>query len=420
MTLAMPQTALHRAPDFRSPARVVGATPARLALPAANDPSWGLGDERTLGFFGAPVDSDAFLSELEISGLRGRGGAGYPAHRKFAAVAAAPGDCVVVANGHEGEPASAKDRWLLTHRPHLVLDGLLVAAAVTGASDAVVYVSDRQVQQVVDRAIAEITAADLVPAGVTVRSHLAEHTYVAGEESAVCQSINGFPAKPTSKPPRPFESGVRGLPTLINNVETLAHVAWIRRHGGRDFASIGSESSTGTALFTVTGAVSEPGVYEMSLGLPMSEVIAAAGGATADSAGLLVGGWFGGVLTGDHGALACCYDAVRAAGSGLGCAAVTVLDADQDVVALAGELSAWFQSESAMQCGVCVSGTNAIARAFRQVLRGDTSPSHHENLIRWGDTLPGRGACSFVDGAANLARTAGPVLAARRAEGKDL
>ncbi|NLU62986.1 NADH dehydrogenase subunit F [Rhodococcus sp. HNM0563] len=419
MTLAMPQTALHRAPDFRAPARVVGGTPARLALPAANDPAWGLADERALGFFGAPVEGDAFLAELEVSGLRGRGGAGFPAHRKFAAVASAPGDCVVVANGHEGEPASAKDRWLLTHRPHLVLDGLLVAAAVTGASDAIVYVSDPELREIVDRAVSEITAAGLVPAEVTVRTHLAEHTYVAGEESAVCRSINGFPAKPTSKPPRPFESGVRGLPTLINNVETLAHVAWIRRHGAQAFAATGSASSTGTALFTLTGAVAEPGVYEMSLGEPISALIAAGGGSAADTAGLLVGGWFGGVLTGDHSTLRCCYDAVREAGGGLGCAAVTVLDAGQDVVALAGELSAWFQSESAMQCGVCVSGTNAIARAFRQVLRGDAAATHHENLIRWGSTLSGRGACSFIDGAANLARTAGPLLAAEPLDGKE-
>ncbi|MGV9745850.1 NADH-ubiquinone oxidoreductase-F iron-sulfur binding region domain-containing protein [Rhodococcus zopfii] len=417
MTVAV-ESVLYRASSAGGPSGVVGDTPARLVLPDTAAGAFGLERERAFGFFGSPVDPAAFLAELERSGLRGRGGAGYPAHRKFAAVAGAHGETVVVANGHEGEPASAKDRWLLTHRPHLVLDGLLLAAVVTGASEAIVYVSDADALASVEGAIAELAAAGLVPDGLALRTHRAEHTYVAGEESAVCRSINGFPAKPTSKPPRPYESGVRGLPTLISNVETLAHVAWIRRHGAAAFAEVGSGTSSGTALFTLTGAVERPGVYEMSLGKTIDHLIESAGGATAGIGGLMVGGWFGGLLAGDRSSLVCCYDAVREAGSGLGCAAVTVLGRNDDLVEVAGELSTWFQSESAMQCGVCVSGTNAIARAFRQMQRGDTSTVHQENLIRWGDTLTGRGACGFIDGAAALARTAGAELA-RRSERKE-
>lgn len=416
MTLAT-GSALYRAPSVNAPARVVGGTPARLVLPEVVAGSWGLSDEIRHGFFGPAVDSADFLAELEKSGLRGRGGAGFPAYRKFAAVAQAGGESVVVANGHEGEPASVKDRWLLTHRPHLVLDGLLIAAEVTRSSEAIVYVSDPDAVVAVDRAIRDVVLAGLVPDGLTLRSHQGANTYVAGEESAVCQSINGFAAKPTSKPPRPFQSGVRGLPTLISNVETLAHVAWIKRFGVDEFVTVGSGTSGGTALFTLTGAVETPGIYEMSLGSTMADLLSA-GSATDRVGGLMIGGWFGGVLSGDHSDLVCCYDAVRAAGSGLGCAAITVLGDNDDLVAIAGELSAWFQSESAMQCGVCVSGTSAISRTFRQVLSGDTSPVHPENLLRWGSSLSGRGACAFIDGASTLARTAGAELVRRNREEK--
>ncbi|MEE2060354.1 NADH-ubiquinone oxidoreductase-F iron-sulfur binding region domain-containing protein [Rhodococcus artemisiae] len=406
-------TALYRAPSLDTPARVVGSTPPRLVLPGIDSTDWGLQNERELGYFGEPIDGPDFLIELERSGLRGRGGAGFPAHLKWATVAAAPGPKVVVANGHEGEPASLKDTWLLTRRPHLVLDGLLLAAATVGADEAIVYVSRPEAVAAVERAIDEVRTAGLIPENLRVSVHRAEHTYVAGEESAVCRSIGGFPAKPTSKPPRPFQQGVHGLPTLISNVESLAHAAWIRVHGAEEFASVGSASSKGTALFTLTGACASPGVFEMSLGLPLLD-LASAGGMVTPMTGVLIGGWFGGILTGDHGATLCCYDAVRAIGSGLGCAAVTVLGPDDDIIEMAGELSAWFQHESAMQCGTCVSGTNAIARAFRQVLRGDDDPSHRQNLMRWGATTPGRGACGFIDGAFTLARTAGAELARRK------
>lgn len=407
------RSALYRAAETIPPAVVVEKTPGRLVVEGVERADWGLADERRLGSFGAPVDKASFLRELEVSGLRGRGGAGFPVFRKWSTVAAAPGDCVVVANGHEGEPASSKDRWLLTRRPHLVLDGLLLAAAVAGASEAIVYVSQDDSASSVAAAIADITAAGLVPDHLTVRIHRTESTYVAGEESAVCQAINGGPAKPTSKPPRPFEAGVHGLPTLINNVETLAHAAWIRIHGGVEFASVGTDSSKGTALFTLSGACERPGVYEMALGGTVANLIHAGGGAVGEISGLMIGGWFGGILDSQMSSLPCCYDAVAAAGSGLGCAAVTVLGRDDDIIEMSTELAAWYQMESAKQCGVCVSGTGAIARTLRQVSRGVAPTDATEKLTRWGSTLGGRGACGFIDGASALARSAGVELARR-------
>lgn len=413
MTTAV-RSSLHLAPALEIPARAAGDVPGRLVVPGVESPDWGLNQERELGFFEPAIDSGKFLAELARSGLRGRGGAGFPAHRKWSAVAASS-DSVVVANGHEGEPASGKDAWLLTRRPHLVLDGLLTAAVVTGSSEAVVYASEPAVLTSVRAAVAEIVEAGMVPHGVALRVHEAPPGYVAGEESAVVASINGRPAKPTSKPPRPFEVGVRGLPTLVSNVETFAHAAWIRRYGAAEFARAGTAASCGTALFTVTGRVAEPGVYEMPLGATVSELAAAAGGGDVPMTGALLGGWFNGISLGDIGALSCCYDAMRAAGTGLGCGAITVLGPADDLVALVGELSIWFQNESALQCGSCFTGTKAIARALRQILRGEDAAGHLADLTRWGSDLPGRGVCGLIDGAAALARSGAEELARRDA-----
>ena len=393
------------APAVETPARLVAGTPARLVLPGVESTDWGLAQERELGYFGIPVEAEELLAELEKSGLRGRGGAGFPVHRKWQTLAEAEGPTVVVANGHEGEPASSKDVWLMTRRPFLVLDGLILAAQVAGAEEAYVYLSDAEAARTMESAIAELEREGLVTQGLKIRVHLGENRYVGGEESAVCQALNGFPAKPTDKPPRPFESGVHGKPTLINNVESLAHVAWIRLNGGTAFASVGSETSKGTALFTLTGEVAEPGVYEMSLGRPLGDLIQASGGNLEQSPGILVGGWFSGILAGDQSALSCCYESIRKAGSGLGCAAVSVLGPEDDLLATGEALASWFAVESAGQCGICVSGTNAIARSFRQLLRGENTQNHVDRLREWGAISGGRAACAFVDGAFTLART---------------
>jgi NADH:ubiquinone oxidoreductase subunit F (NADH-binding) len=397
-------TALYRAPALLAPARTVPGGPARLVLPDVESPDWGLDDERALGFF-ADLPLDGILDELAAAGLRGRGGAGFPTHVKWRTVADAPGPKVVVANGHEGEPASAKDRWLLTRRPHLVLDGLLLAARVVGAERAIVYVSSADSAAAAERAIADVVAAGLVPAGISLEVFRTSGGYVAGEESAVCRAINGGPALPLAKPPRVFESGVDGRPRLVNNGERLAHAAWIARCGAAAFREAGTADSTGTALFTHTGGSADGAVVEAPLGTTVGALFAAAGAPLESATGLLMGGWFGGVLHGDLAGLPCSHAAVAALGSGLGCAAITVLGPDDDVVAVAAELADWYAGESARQCGVCRNGTKSIATTLAAVRDGDADPEHREKLARWGTTLPGRGACAFLDGAATLART---------------
>lgn len=360
----------------------------------------GLAAERERGTY-APAACGDVLAELAAAGLRGRGGAGFPAHVKWRAVADGPGPRVVVANGEEGEPSSHKDRWLLVNRPHLVLDGLLLAARTVGADRAVVYLSHPETVTAVRAAIAEMPAVG----GPVPEVHVVEPTYVAGEETAACRSIGGGPALPLARPPRVCDSGVDGRPTLVSNVETLAHAAWISRHGAAAYRENGTAESPGTTLVTLTGACAEPGVYEVPFGLSVEELFARAGGFTSEPAGFVMGGWFGGLLGPSHAATPCTYEAVRAAGSGLGCGAITALPAGTDPLAVAAEITAWYARESARQCGVCAKGTAAIRDVFAALKDGTANRRDRDNLRRWGETLPGRGACAFLDGAAGWART---------------
>ncbi|MFF0291815.1 NADH-ubiquinone oxidoreductase-F iron-sulfur binding region domain-containing protein [Streptomyces sp. NPDC005262] len=387
----------------------------RLVVPGSEDGPLGLAAERALGTYDKGrygTDPALLMDTLEASGLRGRGGAAFPAHIKWRGVAAGDGPRVVVANGEEGEPASFKDRWLLTHRPHLVLDGLLLAARTVGAGRAVVYLSHPLTVAAVRTALAELAEHDAESAA-RIEIHTVEPTYVAGEESAVCQSVNGGPALPTAKPPRPHECGVDGRPTLVSNVETVAHAAWISRHGADAYRTEGTRTSPGTMLVTLSGACARPGVYEVPLGLTVGSLFAEVGGGLNDGVhGFLMGGWFGGVVGLEGTGTTVCYDAMRAAGSGLGCGAVTALGPDDDPLRVAARIAAWYADESAAQCGVCVNGTKAIRDTFARLADGTGSAADHTRLARWGLTLSGRGACSFLDGAATLARTTTAVYSA--------
>ena len=385
-----------------SPAGSHPAIVPRLVVQEARDRPLTLDEEQELGTYG-PACSDDLIGELERAGLRGRGGAAFPAHRKWRAVADGPGPRVVVANGEEGEPASRKDQWLLVHRPHLVLDGLFRAAATVGAGRAVLYLSHAPTVAAVEAALEELGGG---PPGLRVDIHVVEPTYVAGEETAACRSIDGGPALPVAKPPRPFEHGVGGRPTLVANVETLAHAAWIARNGAAAYRRYGTERSPGTTLVTLGGACARPGVYEVPFGMTFGELFASvAGGFTAPPAALVMGGWFGGVLAGNRQQLVCCYDAVRTAGSSLGCASVTAVGGGDSPAGVAASIAAWYADQSAQQCGVCIRGTAAIRDALAAVAAGTASPTAVDDLRRWGETLPGRGACGLLDGAAAVART---------------
>lgn len=356
----------------------------------------GLEQYRHGGGYRPGLRGDDLLVAIDEAGLRGRGGAAFPLAIKMRAVAGR--GPVVVANGEEGEPTSMKDRWLLRTRPHLVIEGALLVAGAVGASDVYLYVSDPTAAHSARAAVDEYQ--DLA---LTIRVVEVAPGYVAGEETAVVNAINGGPAKPTDKPPRPYESGVAGHPTIVSNVETLANVPAIATGGAAAYRSVGAPTAPGTFLLTLGGAVAEPGLYEVPLGIPLREALEALGGAPRPPRGFLMGGYFGGLIGPRALDVALDYDAVAAAGNGLGCGAVTVLGPDDCPVGAAAAVMAYFDRENAGQCGSCFNGTAAMSAVLGALADGVAERGDVQRLDRWSRTLRGRGACATLDGAATLA-----------------
>jgi NADH:ubiquinone oxidoreductase subunit F (NADH-binding) len=344
----------------------------------------------------------AMLATIEHSGLVGRGGAGFPVGRKLRAVAAgaATGAPVVVANGCEGEPASRKDLWLLTRTPHLVLDGVEVAARVVGAREAHLAVHRGSPGAgSLRRALAERGKTE----AFSVTVHELPPRYVASEETALVHWLNGAEAKPTFTPPRPFESGVGRRATLVNNVETLAHLALVARRGSEWFRSVGDATEPGTLLLSVSGPPQVARVVEVPTGTSVGAALALAGADLAASNGVLVGGYFGTWLRPDVAATApLTHQGMQAVGAALGAGVVAALPATVCGVVETARVATYLAAQSAGQCGPCVNGLPAIADALRLLARGPWDERLAPALDRWLSIVPGRGACRLPDGAARF------------------
>lgn len=345
------------------------------------------------------------------SGLGGRGGAGFPTGRKLEAVAARPGPRIVVVNASEGEPASAKDRVLLARAPHLVLDGALLAAASVGAETVVVAVDRAHggAMEGVRRAILERRAEG---ASVDLQVAAAPTRYVAGESSALVRWLGGGPAKPTGA--RAYAGGaggVGGRPTLVQNVETLAHLTQILRWGPDWSAGAGTADEPGTALVTVSGAVQRSCVTEVAWGTPMEEVLARAGGPVGRPQAVLVGG-FSGAWVPCPAALGAPFSRAGLApfGAAPGAGVVVALPEDACGLAETAGILQWFADESAGQCGPCVRGLPALAGTMAS-LQWDGSSEAVARLRRWAGDIEGRGGCRHPDGAVTLLRSALDVFA---------
>ena len=344
---------------------------------------------------------DALIAEVDRAGLTGRGGAGFPTARKLAAVAAGHAP-VVVANGTEGEPASMKDRVLMASSPHLVLDGAVLAAEITGAGNAVIVVH-RDVRAIVDQAVDERALASLDRVRLEVRT--AADGFVAGQASAVVRWIQrGIPA-PTATPPRLAQRGLRGAPTLVQNVETLAHLALIARYGASWFRSAGTPAEPGSMLVTVLGAVREPGVLEVAIGTPVGQLLDLAGGASAPLQALLLGGYFG-TWVDAAGASARPFSLAGLAdmGAGPGAGLIAALPAGACGLGETARVVRYLAGESAGQCGPCVFGLPAIASEVERL--GDGRGIDTGLLCRWLGQVDGRGGCAHPGGAVRLVRSA--------------
>lgn len=346
----------------------------------------------------------AVTDEIGAAGLRGRGGAAFLTAAKWRAVAERPGPRHVVVNAEEGEPTSAKDRWLLRHRPHLVLEGALVAASAVGADDVWIYVADRAAAETTRAAVAELTAHAVIGARPRISVVTVPHTYVAGDETAAVRAIEGGPALPTAKPPRPFEAGLAGCPTLVQNAETLAHVALIARGGADRFRAVGTSTAPGSVLLTILGDCVLPGLVEVASGTPLRQALARVGGVRGGGppVGFLFGGYFGGLAGPRALDLPVADDVLRDEGIGLGCGAVTVLGPGRCVVAVAAEVVGFFAGQTAGQCGVCVRGTAALRETVAALRGGAGDAGEVAQLARFAGLVRGRGACALPDGAANV------------------
>jgi NADH:ubiquinone oxidoreductase subunit F (NADH-binding) len=366
-----------------------------------------LADHRSrLGDVPGRTERSSLIRSLEASGLLGRGGAGFPVGRKWVSVAGrAKGDAIVLANGAEGEPLSHKDRVLMSSRPHLVLDGLELAAEAAGARKAVLYVGSEhtQARAALERALAE-RAADPRPALPRVPISLVAPpvSYVAGEESAAVHFVNSGDPRPTTVPPRPFEKGVGGKPTLVQNVESLAHAALIARFGEAWYREVGRASTPGTALVTVTGGT-RPGVIEIDLGTTIAEVAEWAGVAAGDGSPVLLGGYFGGLVAGaDAWRLPLDPAILRANGTAFGAGVVAFMGDETCGVTTTARIMDYMAGSSAAQCGPCVFGLRAVADASARIATGQPHQDDLTRLRGWSTSIAGRGACRLPDGATGL------------------
>lgn len=348
----------------------------------------------------AQGERDDILAAVEAAGLTGRGGAGFPTARKLAAIATER-SALIIANGTEGEPASAKDKVLLARQPHLVLDGMVLAAHLTGARRAVI-VAHRSVAEIVTGAIAERAAARLDDVVLTAQT-AAEH-FVAGEATAVANWVNHGIAVPLSTPPRLADGGPTGRPTLVQNVETLAHLALIGRYGAHWFRALGTPTEPGSMLVTVAGAVRWPGVYEIPLGVALGRVLDMAGGPCAELNAILLGGYSGTWATPDAVDLPFSKAGLAPVGAAPGAGLIVALPADVCGLVETARVAGYLAAESARQCGPCVFGLAAISAEVARIAAG--RPSDIRPLHRWLDQVDGRGGCGHPSGVVRFVRSA--------------
>ncbi len=351
------------------------------------------------------------LDLVEVSGLTGRGGASFPTHRKLRAVAA--GDRpVVIANGAEGEPASGKDRVLLVHAPHLVLDGIQVACRAVGARRAHLYVPRvPAVLESVRRAVDERSrrGLDAVPVEVVT----APPRFISGQESAAVARVGGAQALPRFAVPPVYQRGLKNQPTLVQNVETLAHLALIVRYGAAWFRSVGTPDEPGTALFTVGGAVGHPGVVEEPVGTRLRGLLEAAGGVTGPLRAVLVGGYHGAWVPAPQAFdLAMSNAALRPYGASVGAGVVCALPESACGVVETARVVRYLADESAGQCGPCLNGLPAIAGGLVELAGSRPRARVRADVERWAGLVVGRGACAHPDGTVRMVRSALQVFAA--------
>jgi NADH-quinone oxidoreductase subunit F len=393
-------------------------------LPGLDGSNWRLQDYEARGGYqalrrilgldgGTGMTPEQVVAEVKTSGLRGRGGAGFPTGLKWSFMPRQfPGQKYLVCNSDEGEPGTCKDRDILAYNPHIVIEGMIIAAYAMGISVGYNYIHGEifEIYRRFEEALDEARAAGylgerILGSGYTFQLH-AFHgfgAYICGEETALLESLEGKKGQPRFKPPFPASFGVYGKPTTINNTETFAAVPWIIRNGGQAFLECGKPNNGGTKIFSVVGDVNLPGNYEVPLGTPFTRLLELAGGVRAGHAlkAVIPGGSSAPVLPASiMNELTMDYDSIAKAGSMLGSGAVIVMDDSRCMVNSLLRLSYFYQHESCGQCTPCREGTGWLWRMVDRIEHGRGRMDDIEVLNSVSDNIQGRTICALGDAAA--------------------
>jgi NADH-quinone oxidoreductase subunit F len=359
------------------------------------------------------IPPEQVIEEVKSSGLRGRGGAGFPTGLKWSFISRnAPGQKYVVCNSDEGEPGTFKDRDILRYNPHQLVEGMIIAGYAIGATVGYNYIRGEfwEPYERFEAALEEARAAGYLGTNILgsgfdfqLHSHLGGGAYVCGEETALLESIEGKKGQPRYKPPFPAHFGLYGRPTIINNTESLASIPVIMEKGGEWFKQLGVENSGGSKLFSISGNLNNPGVFEIPLGTPFSELLEMAGGMKDGRKikAVIPGGSSAPIIPGDQMMdLTMDYDAIAKAGSMLGSGAVIVLDDTNCMVKVLERMSYFYYEESCGQCTPCREGTGWLYRVVSRIERGEGRPEDLALLDDVTQKIAGRTICALGDAAA--------------------
>jgi NADH-quinone oxidoreductase subunit F len=368
-----------------------------------------------LGLEAALAAPESVIACITAAELRGMGGAGFPTGRKWDAAARAEGHRkYVVCNGNEDEPGTFKDSYLLRWTPHQVIEGALIAALAIGADCIVLYINPHQADSIAEanRAVSQWLGSTLLRRVETVLGRplkikvvATSGRYIGGEETAVISSIEGGFPFPRRKPPFPAESGISGMPTLINNIETLANVCHILRHGADWYRAQGVGAASGTKLYSLSGDVLSPGLYELPMGTSLRELIFTYGGGMLEGKAfkaVFTGGPTNTLLTRKDLDVALDFESVRARNSRLGTGAMIVISEGTSIVRKVAEYIEFFANASCGQCPPCKCGTFQMARLLDRVDTGRSNPGDIEALRNLCRILPGSGRCGLIYGAVTV------------------
>lgn len=359
------------------------------------------------------ISPEAIIAEVKASGLRGRGGAGFPTGLKWSFMPRNyEGEKYLVCNSDEGEPGTCKDRDILRYNPHQLIEGMAIAAYTMGVKTGYNYVHGEifEAYERMEEACEEARKAGYLGKNILgfdfefdLHNHMGYGAYVCGEETALLESLEGKKGQPRFKPPFPASFGLYGKPTTINNTETFASIPYIIREGGQNFASLGVTNSGGVKLFSVSGHVNKPGNFEMPLGTPFKKLLEMAGGVRDGHKlkAVIPGGSSMPVLPAEiMMGLNMDFDSVQKAGSYLGTGAIIVMDETTCMVKALERLSYFYYEESCGQCTPCREGTGWLYRIIHRIEHGEGKPEDLDLLLDLCGNIAGRTICALGDAAA--------------------